>query len=641
MANQGESPPDGRGAAVSLVRTVVPEFVRRRYTLKFASILLVMALVIGLIGVTATGVVSTAVEENVEKEQRDLASQKANVVEKWIQRNSISVKLASKNDALAQSGGRSRYDMRGELATTGANLYGVNAIFLVDGSRERMEVAASPQLPFGTDVSNTSRSWLLDVDVSRMGVADVHISDVYKVDRRPVIAFVSPVQGTENRYLVVEYDVRPLARSLQQTGSSSGFTQVVDDGGTVQVAARSSEIRQQYGSGAAMKQVEQAHRIEETPGESSGVVARAGPHPGVMDVEYTVGYAPVQVDNTDLDWVVMVHEPSRNVFGFPQAISLWGQVATLVGVVFIGVLGGTIGYSTTRDIRELRRLAGEMEAGRLDVDISSQRIDSIGNLYGSFDEMRVELKRRIEEARDAREEAERSRAEALRMNEYLQEKAEEYSVTMEQCAAGDLTRRLKADGENESMDRIAHDFNEMVHELERTTAQLERFAEEVEATGETLESTAESVKVSSEHVAESVHTISDDAWDQKDRLESLSEEIDDLVAVFEAYAAEHEDLDFDRPLDRLGEIAEMVSEVAGISEQTLAETEIVAGAAEEQTAELNEVSRRAADLTEYASPLRQVLGEFATDAEEALDADHWTEDDQGSVTRVDRNKPDD
>jgi len=640
----GSEPDDGPGRPGSLgsvLRTVVPDFVRRRYTLKFASVLVVMALVVGSIGLAATGVVSSEVEGNVEKEQRDLATQKANVVEKWVQRNSISVKLASKNDALAREGGRSRYDIRGELATTGANLYGVNAVFLAEGSASGMSVVASPQMPFGLELSDTERSWLLDVGVSRMGVAEVHISSVYKVDDQPVIAFVSPVQGTEDRYLVVEYDVAGLARSLQQTGPSSGFTQVVGGDGTVQVAARPERVGQPYGGEEPMTYVEAARRLAEQPGQSAGVVGRTGPHPEVMDEEYTLGYAPVRVDNANLDWVVMVHEPTRNVFGLPQAISLWGTVATLGGVVFIALLGGAIGFSTTQDVRELRRLAAEMRAGDLDVEIASPRIDSIGQLYDGFDEMRVELRRQIEEATEARRAAERSRAEALRMSEYLQEKAEEYSATMEQCAAGDLTRRLEADGQNEAMDRIAGDFNEMVRELERTTGQLKRFAEEVEATGEALESSADSVNTSSEHVADSVQTIADDAWDQKERLESLSTEIDGLVAEFETYADEHDDLDLAGPVERLSEIADQVSAVAAVSEGTLGETEIVAGAAQEQTAELTEVSRRANDLTGYARPLREVLAAFETDVDGELDPEHWTEDEQGELRRVERSGADD
>jgi hypothetical protein len=47
----------------------------------------------------------------------------------------------------------------------------------------------------------------------------------------------------------------------------------------------------------------------------------------------------------------------------------------------------------------------------------------------------------------------------------------------------------------------------------------------------------------------------------------------------------------------------------------MAEAENVAGAAEEQAAELNEVSERANDLQRYAAPLRDILGRFETEAE--------------------------
>jgi methyl-accepting chemotaxis protein len=323
----------------------------------------------------------------------------------------------------------------------------------------------------------------------------------------------------------------------------------------------------------------------------------------------------VHVLGSDLPWAVVVHEPTSQVFGFVRRISLWGRLSTLGGVVFIGIVGAAIGLSTTRDINRLRRRADQMRGGDLDVEISSPRIDSIGQLYEGFDDMRRSLKDQIEEVKHARQRAEVSRAEAIEMNEYLEEKAQEYSEIMQQCAEGDLTRRLHPDGENDAMDRIACEFNDMVSELEKTTGQLRSFAEEVEHSGEVLQSSSGSVKVASEHVASSVQAISDDAHDQKEKLEAVSRDLDALVDLFDEYATQHEELDIADPLDDLDEIASTVSDVAAISEQTLAESELVAGAAEEQAAELNQVSQRASDLTQYAGPLREVLDGFETEAE--------------------------
>jgi len=616
MEDETGSEPRDDGAT-GWVRVVVPDFVRKRFILKFALILAVMALVVAAIGATATGKLSTQVEQDVEQEYEDLATQKANVVEKWVQRNSVSVKLASKNAVLSRHGAVAAYQIRNELATTGANLYGVQSIYLINRSQTPASIVASPHFTTESDISSNGREWLADVPAEELGTAEVHTTDVHIVEgNKPVIAFVSPVQETEDRYLVVEFKVQQLADSIDQDGASSGrFTQIVDANGTVQVAAQSSEILQSYGSDEAMRPVRIATVGSEPVSGTAGVVARMDPDPQVLDQEYTVGYAPIRVYGSDLSWAVVVHEPTSDVFGFVQTISLWGRLSTLGGVVFIGVIGAAIAFSTTRDINRLRRRADQMRDGDLDVEISSPRIDSIGQLYAGFDDMRRSLGEQIEAAKQARQRAEVSRAEAIEMNEYLEEKAQEYSDTMQRCAEGDLTQRLEPDNENESMDRIANDFNDMVAELERTTGQLRSFAEEVEHSGEILQSSSESVKTASEHVASSVQAISDDAHEQKEELETVSAELDELVELFDEYAAEHDDLDVAEPLEDLRAIAQTVSDVAAISEQTLAETELVAGAAEEQAAELNEVSQRASDLTQYAGPLKDVLDGFETETE--------------------------
>jgi len=597
----------------SAVRAVVPDVVRKRYTLKFALILLIMGITVGVIGATATGMLSSEVENNVEQEYEDLATQQANAVEKWVQRNSVSVKLASKNAVLSRTDPSARYDIRRELATTGGNLYGARSTYVINRLDAGTRIVASPQFPYDVDVSQTSRHWIANVSLAEMGVADVRVTDVHDVGNGPVIAFVSPIQNAPNRYLVIEYDVNRLARSLEQ-GRSSRFTQVVDDEGTVQVASGSSEILRPYGSEAAMEPLRRAAALQGS-GESAGVIARFGPHPEVLDEEYTVGFAPVTVQNTDLDWTVVVHQPTSEAFAFVEAISLYGRLATVAGMTFIVLIGAAIGLSTTRSINRLRYLAEQLQAGDLDVDVYSPRIDSIGELYVGFDDMRASLKRQIEEAEQAREEAEVSRAEAVQMNAYLQNKAAEYSETMRECAAGDLTRRLETDGENEAMDRIATEFNAMVEELETTTAEVKRFAEEVEEAGEVLQTSSDSVRVTSEHVADSVQAISDDAYDQKERLEAVAAEIDEVVDVLVDYADDHDDVDFEEPLTQFNEIVQQVHEVASTSQKTLAESELVAGAAEEQAAELNEVSGRAQELTRNARALGDVLDTFEVDGE--------------------------
>jgi len=234
--------------------------------------------------------------------------------------------------------------------------------------------------------------------------------------------------------------------------------------------------------------------------------------------------------------------------------------------------------------------------------------------------MRTDLKQRIsetekarDEAQSARKEAEVARAEAEEMATYLQEKAEEYSEIMQQVGMGDLTQRMTADGDEESMDRIATEFNEMVEELEKTTGQLKSYVDEVEEAGSEVEQSAETVREASEQVADSIQKISDDAYDQKERLQHVADTMDSITADLEAMEAG--DAAIEKPLEQLTQVASDIDEIANLSEDTMAESQHVAGAAEEQAAELNGVSERAHDLQRYAQPLRDILGRFETEAE--------------------------
>jgi len=595
---------------------VVPDFVRRRFTLKFALILAVMGLTIGVIGATATDAVTDQVEENVEGEYRNLASQQANAIETWIERNSISVKLASKNRVFDATRPGSRFEIRQELATTAGNVYGAHAIYLVNRNGSDHRVVASPQITFDRNLSTTSRSWIQSSPTDSLDVMDVHVTDVHRVSETPVVAFVSPVTGHPQRYLVMEYSVKDLAASLD-TDSEARFTQVVNEDGIIQVARDDGEILGQYGDYDATRPIRLAPELLNTE-QRAGVIPEMSPQNAVLEEPYTVGYAPISVTNVPLNWTVLIHEPRSNVFGFVWAISRWGRIATFAGILLVVALGAAIGYNTTRDIDRLREWARQMREGDLETTVSTTRIDAIGELYDGFENMRSSLRQQITEAERARKEAEVSRAEAMEMNRYLQEKAEEYSGIMRQCAEGDLTQRLEPDGENDSMDRIATDFNEMIGELETTTEQLKRFSVRVEDTGEVLQASSDSVRVASGHVADSVQRIADDADDQKERLQEVSEEIDDLADTFDQWAEEYADQDVQESIDRLGEIAARIGEVAELSEETLAESGIVAGAAEEQAAELTEVSERARDLTRYARPLRDALEEFETDSDTEL-----------------------
>jgi len=641
MSNDPDIESEGDEAGGSqigrILATVVPDVIRKRFALKFALVLVFMGLILAGIGFTATGALADQVEDDTRAEYERLASQQASIVEQWIQRNAVTTDLTSTNDGLgvdiSQRGTLNRQLAR-PLFSSLAN--GSHAIYLLspDNGTEIIamqyvgdtieEVNRGALQSQTIPVAETEHPWLRDLEVGFEEYPQVQMTDVYEVSGEPVVGFIKRIEhNVANRYIFMEFRVSDLARAIESEGLTEGnasthFSQVVNSDNTVQADTRvlsdagSSTVLDTYGNeetiGEAMSDP------EEGQSRTTGVRI-VGSDPSVLDEEYAVGYASVDGEVINPSWAIVTHAPTSDLFGFVRTISQWGQIVTVLAAILIGGVGAVLGYSTASSVDRLRRKAEEIEKGNLDVPIHTTRIDSIGRLYEGFDNMRDSLREQINEAEQARKEAEVSRAEAMEMNEYLQEKAEEYSQTMEQCAAGDLTRRMDVDGENEAMDRIASEFNEMIDELEKTTGQLKSFADEVEDAGEIVLNSSDSVQEASEQVADSVQRISDDAYEQQERLQEISEEIDAISARLDDFAAEHPDIDFADQLAQIDEVARTVADVVDLAEETLEESESVAGAAEEQAAELNEVSQRADDLIRYAGPLHDVLDRFETQSE--------------------------
>ncbi len=617
MAGDGNSGVER--AEESLLQRATPDVIRRSFALKFGIVLMVMALSIGVIGIAATQKVKSQTQANVQAEYQNVAGQEADLVEQWIQQNTQTTRLISNQDEWANNDDL-EVTIRNEQSELPSE---VKNIHVIESTLSGTDIVASTTLPSGSPVRQVNRGWTENQTFSQS--SEVHMSQVYLTGDGPVIGFLSPISASEDRLLLVEYNIHAIADGLRGTDrTEGGFTQVVDSDGTIMIdEAREGhgvgdEVLQSYSNGEADEPIHAANHMREHGGHGdhdghsavAGVNASMPANEHVLNEEYAVGYAPIE----GTDWVVLVHAPSSAVFGWVNDVERGGILATLASVVLIGGVGIALGYNTASSIDRLRRKADEMRDGNLDVEIASARIDNIGQLYDGFADMRDSLKHQIDEAEKARKEAEVSRAEAMEMNNYLQEKADDFSTVMEETAAGDMTSRMDTDGENESMDRIAREFNEMMNELEKTTGQLKSFSDEVADSSDVVLESAQSVRDASEQVAESVQKISDDAYDQQDRLQAISEDLDELVASLEALESEA-DVDVSDSLEGFRSVATELQDAADTSQDMMVESENVAGAAEEQAAELNEVSSRAERLKRYARPLGDILERFETEAE--------------------------
>ena len=597
---------------MSIVRTVVPNFIRKRFALKFLIVLLLMGVAIGAVGAVATDQISEQTQDRIEGEYRGLAVQESNLISQWAESNRLSTRLTSTSSEWAGEANSEMQQALRERANEDLSS-DVRAVHVIEQRGDAYYAIASTRLPSGTQIDGGEQDWIADVSFG--DPSDVRVSNVYRTSGGPSVGFVSPVSNTENRYLMLEVATGGIASELQGAErAEGGFTMVVNASGVIQIDEKAtnpeldSEALQAYGD---QTPIDRALSLSDQP---SAVISERS-NSQVMDEEYAVGFAPVLVSGAQDSWTVLVHAPTSVLFGFVQTVSQFGMLATGGAVLVMLVIGAVLGYNTSSSIERLTAKAEEMEEGNLDVDIESGRIDSIGRLYDGFGEMRDALREQIDEAERARKEAEVSRAEAMEMNTYLQDTAEQYSEIMQACARGDLTRRMEPEGENEAMDQIAEEFNEMLTELEMTTGQLKTFAVEVEESGRSVQQSAETVRDASEQVADSIQKISDDSYNQKERLQRISEEMDGVADQLEAFADRHPDVDFGDALDSIEEVASMIDEAAELGEETMAESENVAGAAEEQAAELNEVSSQAEELTRYAEYLGDGLSNFETEEE--------------------------
>ncbi|MFC6757659.1 hypothetical protein ACFQER_14585 [Halomicroarcula sp. GCM10025894] len=155
----------------------------------------------------------------------------------------------------------------------------------------------------------------------------------------------------------------------------------------------------------------------------------------------------------------------------------------------------------------------------------------------------------------------------------------------------------------------------MVSELEKTTDHLKSYVDEVEGAGVGVEESSDTVRRASDNVIDSMQTISGDIGEQREQLQAASETIDGVAAALEEVAASHPDADIEPQIARLEEQASEIRDAAKIGEGIQTETQVVGATVAEQSAELNDVSRRANDLQRYATPLSAILDRFETDSE--------------------------
>jgi methyl-accepting chemotaxis protein len=340
----------------------------------------------------------------------------------------------------------------------------------------------------------------------------------------------------------------------------------------------------------------------DTPGTAAAVTLNASNSPSGDRV--VSAYNRVE----GAQWTVVSYASPSGLFAVVDAV--WRDMLIVLGVIgaLLAGYGVVVARPAANRLAELGETVSRLEDGELDVAVERQRSDEIGDLAAGLDEMRVDLRAEIADARDARESAEsaRQRAEAAReeaesaradaeaLSDHLTTKAETYADALERLADGDFTTRVDPESRHEGMQSMGETLNDVVGELERTLAAVQQFSTEVAASMEGLSDSATQIETASGEVGETVRVIADGAEEQRERLDTVTNEVNSLSATVE-------------------EVASTSSEVAARAEQTAERSEAGREAAEEAAVALDEIQAETESAVTEVNELvgqMEAIGEF-------------------------------
>lgn len=565
---------------------LIPNRARESYLLKFTAVVAGIAVITLVLGLFFQSSIASSLTADQTSRIAGVAEDQATTIEAWANKNEESTRLISTRDAFRDG---SAEEISETLTAEFLSLDDEHQAIHYINTETGAIIDSSAPTAAGDTVQDRGYQWLVTGNTDELvfsGPDDVVISQTTVVEGSGRIAFASPIPGTENRALMIPVDVATLTHDFRNPIAGSN-TQIVSAAGSIQVDDDTETLGDRY--------------------ERQSVLDRGlnGDVGAVQSDNLVMGHAPVTAidqptSTADVGWVVLVHVPASNAFALQSQIST--TTFGIIGIALLGfvVVGATIGRNTVGALDDLNKRAGRLRDGDLETDLTSNRVDEIGRLYGSFAEMRDSLKEQIDSserrAKEARQEADAARVEAEESREHLEQTASEYSDTMAQAAAGDLTQRLEPDEESEAMAEIATAFNGMLDEFESTIIELQTFADDVAAETESVTEQTDDTTELSADVSQSIQEIADGANSQREQLDTVLSEMSQLSATVE-------------------EITSQASSVAGTSRETLEISESGRQSAEDAIEQMQEIET----LTEQTVTAVEDLESRFDEVEEIVD----------------------
>lgn len=365
--------------------SLMPDWMRSRYWLKFAIVVGIAALLIGGIGIAATQAITKNVKQSVQDEYRFGASQDAERLETWISRNEQTARSVSDSPTLAWE------DQAPTEPSPDAYLGRQTDHQRLQAGDDFLVVHRDSGVILNQSVSNIGRAaesnfykdgngdWLRNISFA--GPHDTFVSGVFEsYTGKHMIGFASPVPGATDRVLVWLVE-RP------GQGFLNGREMAADGSYTVVVNADREIILHETNG----YRLFQTYPTSTVPIGSNQAGGRTVAPSAEMNTKHVIGYAPVE----QLNWTVLVHAPTNEAYGLVSTGQRFGWIATLAGVFLMTFIVGVMGRQTSSTLKELESAVGQIKQGNFDVDLQSNRTDSIGRLYNGIDSMRETIQAQI------------------------------------------------------------------------------------------------------------------------------------------------------------------------------------------------------------------------------------------------------
>jgi methyl-accepting chemotaxis protein len=497
-----------RARIKNVVNSLTPSFVRRRYTVKFVVSILFVIVVISSVGMFGFVQAQDTVAESARSNLESTARLQADSITVWVSSRKGDASSLARQRTI-RTGGRedvSRFlderlgSLRESSGITGLHVVDLGGDVVLSSTRDSLA---------GTAVSEVDAPWAgtsrLPADsnavfTSRRGYASPATGN-------DVVAFWT-VDPSDDRLVVVEAEV----------GTVLGGEGAIEGQRTALVNANGDVVR---------------------PGTNVSAVFGAGPDAASPDgfggsdatTRFTSSGSRVFASAAVTEgtgWRVVTSAPESEAFAVVDSVGQTIGLIIFAGLLSLGLVALVLGRQTVTPLSRLRRKVERMEEGDLDVDLESDRVDEVGQLYAGFASMRDSLRAQIRRARET--------------TRHLERKATDYSGVMRAAGDGDLTARMDPESESEAMTEIAEEFNEMIADLERTTERVKNFAYQVDISSREVTMSSEEVRSASEQVSDSVREISTGADRQSEALRSISAEMDSLSATVDEINASSDEV---------------------------------------------------------------------------------------------------